>query len=178
MICFLDLFLKVGASLPYLNMTHHFEYETIDQQLLYLLLKSGCRIRLDVTIDDSDQSTTAQMAMLKLIRDHEDHPLSLETLSANVVGQVLKPNALYSINKLPVPQPLKNIIAMKDVTCPTEDDSECGADTSECESFDTNSSEGGDFFFYDRYLDSSDDDNSSIQSREKVLENDWILGSS
>ena len=163
MICFLDLFLKAGASLPHMNMmTQHFKDETIDQQLLYLLLKSGCKISLDVTTDDYNPSTTAQKAMLKLILDHEDHPLSLETLSANAVRQVLKPNALYSINKLKVPLPLTNIIAMKDVTCPIEDDVESSDDPSDCESSDKKASEGGEFFFYDHYLDSSDDSNSSI----------------
>ena len=131
MICLLDLLLKAGASISYLDMTEHFKYITIPQQLLYLLLKSGCKVRLDVTIDEYDTSTTEQNAMLKLIRDYESHPVSLETLSANVVRQALKPNALYGVEKLPVPLPLRNIIIMKDVTSSMEDDDESCSDISE-----------------------------------------------
>ena len=139
--CLLDLLLKAGAHLPHLDMTDSINFLRIDQKLLCLLLKSGCRIRPDATTHNSNRTTEAQNAILKLINDHESHPLSLETLSANVVRRALKPNALYGVEKLPVPLYLRNIILMKYVTFPTEDDSESCADSSKGDSFDTNALE-------------------------------------
>ena len=130
-ICLLDLLLKAGASLPCLNITTHFKFMRITQQLLRLLLECGCRVRVDVSLAESDATTEEQGALLNMIHDCEGNPLPLELLSANTVRQVLKPNALYGVDKLPVPTPIRDIIVMEHISCVLVNNGECCVDISD-----------------------------------------------
>ena len=124
-ICFLDLLLKAGATLPCLDITEHFYSMAIDQQLLQFLFECSCKIRLNYFLEEDFPMTEEQKSMLELIRYHRRHTLSLRLLSASAVRCVLKPNALYSVEKLPMPLYLKNIFGIKQSQCTTARDNEC-----------------------------------------------------
>ena len=114
-----DLVLKAGGYLPHLSLTARCFRGFIKlKDLVELLMNCGCTISIidRVNLVNYFKGSNADN-LLEFIDDFQKSPLSMRQLSANVVRRVLRPNAVYSVEHLPLPTSVKDVIVMKHIPC-------------------------------------------------------------
>ena len=112
-----DLFLKAGGHISQLDVTQILDNIETTDSLVELLLDCDCKFQVIDDLWHSESSSKHQQKLLKHIEDVQSSPLSLTQLSANVVRRSLRPNAVYSVEKLPLPAQIQDIIVKKHISC-------------------------------------------------------------
>ena len=114
-----DVVLKAGGYIPHLPLTARCLRGFIKlKDLVELLMNSGCIISIIDRVNLVNYSKGSDTYnLLEFIDDFQKSPLSLYQLSANVVRRLLRPNAVYSVDDLPVPTSVKDFIVMAHISC-------------------------------------------------------------
>ena len=140
-----DLLIKAGGHISKLDVTQILENRETTKGLVELLVDCDCKLQVKDDLWHSESLTKYQQKLLKHIEDAQSSPLSLTQLSANVVRRSLRPNAVYSVEKLPLPTQIQDIIVKKHINCSTH-------------GYQSSYFIDDDYHGYDDYYDDDDDD--------------------